>query len=553
MPLHAMQQRIQQQLPELRALHERYGLDLSVLERLEPLIQRFEIRIPLIGAFSSGKSSLLNALLEENLLATDITPETAIPTELSYAPERRLIGHLADGQEIALKEADLQDNQLTALSPSGWVEARLPSPALKPYPQLVLVDLPGWESGIEHHQRAIDAYIDRSLAYAVVVSAEEGALRESMRRVVQELAAAQMPVVLIITKADKRTEEDVQDVASHVQAELTQLLQRELWGVAITSARKRLVRPLHSILQALQKRTGEIFLARVLEPYRQHLLHCQRQLERLLNQDNNSIEQTKQEIELLKQDIQALDDRLKRETERFKTQLGSLLGALRLRLENALRGRLDTLTNRALNGRDISEDILGTARVVLTEFMRAEFEPQIRRHFERMIDDLPSHIDLDLRLDLDRGEASQQGFQWKDLATAASPLLLAIPHPVGKVLAVVVPMLASLFDSRANRQRQELERARQREEARSQVIDAIVQATTQLTDALRPQLTQSAERALHEATRRIQAERSETETILQSRLHALQQDEAAAAAMRQIIQADLKQLQAWLDALSPTP
>ncbi len=41
-----------------------------------------KIIIPFVGAFSSGKSSLINALLGEDILSTDIAPETVLPVEL---------------------------------------------------------------------------------------------------------------------------------------------------------------------------------------------------------------------------------------------------------------------------------------------------------------------------------------------------------------------------------------------------------------------------------------------------------------------------------------
>lgn len=50
-----------------------------------------EIQILVIGQFSSGKTTLLNALLGEELLFTSVIPSTAIPTGLHYGAERRAI------------------------------------------------------------------------------------------------------------------------------------------------------------------------------------------------------------------------------------------------------------------------------------------------------------------------------------------------------------------------------------------------------------------------------------------------------------------------------
>lgn len=45
--------------------------------------------IALMGRFSAGKTSIINALLGEKLLPTDVKPTTAIPTYISYSPKKR--------------------------------------------------------------------------------------------------------------------------------------------------------------------------------------------------------------------------------------------------------------------------------------------------------------------------------------------------------------------------------------------------------------------------------------------------------------------------------
>ena len=60
----------------------------QAVEALQRKVRAFRIRVPLIGKFSAGKSTLLNLLLDEaELLEVDILPETALPTEICYAEE----------------------------------------------------------------------------------------------------------------------------------------------------------------------------------------------------------------------------------------------------------------------------------------------------------------------------------------------------------------------------------------------------------------------------------------------------------------------------------
>lgn len=543
---------LQRQLQAVRDIHARHDLDQNRIDELVPLIEHFEIRVPLIGAFSCGKSSLLNALLGESVLATAVTPETAVPAELRFGPERQFVGCLPDGRRLPLSVADLRENHLAPLLPAGWVEVQLPSQALAARQQLVLVDLPGWDSGVAAHERVIDDYSGRSLAYGVVVGVEEGGLRDSLRRALLELAIAQMPVVLIVTKADKRPPEDVQSVVERLRADITALMGREPLAVAITSARKKDLGKLEVGLDTLQAQAGKIFETRVIDAWRRNLQHAAQHLSLLANQDNKDAARLQADIDKLEQDIRAFDTRLQKETDALEAQIDPILGTIRLRVENALGGRLDMLTDRALNGQNISDDILGTARLVISEAILQEFEPAMRRYLDRLVEALPSRLDFNFHLDeikLGATEATGEEFRWKDLATILAPELTKL-GPYGALLSQVAVMLGSLLDSKADRQRREIEEARQREKVRSYVHTALDDAVRQIDIQLRPALSQQVQKAQAEVARSVDAERDEVKRTLSTLVVALQQGEAETTALRQRAQADLDRLNALLAELT---
>lgn len=545
---------LQRQLQAVRDIYARHGFDQIRIDELSPLIEHFEIRIPLIGAFSCGKSSLLNALLGESLLATAVTAETAVPAELRFGPERSFTGCLPDGRRLTLNETDLRQNRLAPLLPGGWVDARLPSPALVARPQLVLVDLPGWDSGVAAHERVIDDYAGRSLAYGVVINVEEGALRDSLRRALLELAIAQMPVILIVSKADKRPSEDVQAVVEHLRADITTLMGRKPLAVAITSARKKNLGGLESALDTLQNRAGEIFEAHIVDAYRKNLQSAVQHLSLLANQDNKDTASLQADIDKLEQDIRAFDTRLRKETEALQAQVGPILGTIRLRVENALGARIEMLTERALNGQNISDDILGTARLVISEALRQEFEPAMQRYLDRLVDALPSRLDFNLDFSAVKltGAANGNGeFRWKALGTTLAPLLSKIPHPLAKLLAPLVPLLGALLDSRADRQRQQIEEARQREQVRRHVHTALSDAVRQIDTQLRPVLSEQVQKAQTEVARNINTERDELKKTISTLVSALQQGEAEVTALRQRAQTDIDCLNALLAELIP--
>lgn len=550
------QAQIQRQLPEVREIFARHEFASDWLDELTPPIEHFEIRIPLIGAFSCGKSSLLNALIGEPVLATAITPETAIPAELRHSSSPRFAGCLPDGRRLALSASDLQDNLPSSLQPDGWLEIGLPAAALAKRPRLVLVDLPGWSSGVAAHEQVIDNYASRSLAYCVVVSVEDGGLHDSMRKALLELAIARMPVVLVISKTDKRPAEDVAAVTRHLSNEIRQLIGQEPLAVAVTSARKKNLGELENALDALDAQADAIFEQRIVDSYRRELQSAGRNLGLLANHDNKDAARIQAEIEALELEIRSFDNRLQRETEALEAQVSPILGTIRLRVENALSGRIEMLTDRALAGQDIGDDILGTARLVMSEALRQEFEPAMQRYLDRLADALPSRLDFNLdlgRITLDDSSTATGEFRWKSLAATLGPLLLKIPHPLAKLLAPVALLLGALFDRRADRQRQQIEAARQREQVRSSVHNALGEAIQKLDSLLRPALQEQVRHAQTEVARSIEAERQELKNTLSTLSSALQQGEQQAAELRQRAQRDLERLSILLAEIAPTP
>ena len=47
-----------------------------------------ELIAPVVGAFSSGKSTMINVLLSTDILPTAIRPETSLATELHFSKEQ---------------------------------------------------------------------------------------------------------------------------------------------------------------------------------------------------------------------------------------------------------------------------------------------------------------------------------------------------------------------------------------------------------------------------------------------------------------------------------
>ena len=143
------------------------ALQSDELTRLQNDIQHTELLVPVIGAFSAGKSSLLNTFLGETILSVGLTPETELATELRYSSDPHLLAMRLDGSAermdvTALATLKARAHEFTHL------QLYLDNPRLKALPSLVLVDMPGFGSSLSNHNKAIAYYLPRGVPFIVV-------------------------------------------------------------------------------------------------------------------------------------------------------------------------------------------------------------------------------------------------------------------------------------------------------------------------------------------------------------------------------------------------
>ena len=195
------------------------SIDLKPIKEWETSIRDKELLVPVVGAFSAGKSSLLNAILGMSALPVAITPETAIPTELRHDSRERLQALFTDGHSEEFQVADLPKLQAHAKE-LECVRLYLDSPALHALEPLVLVDMPGFNSPLDAHNKAIARYIGEGAHYLFVVSVEEGTLHRSTLSRIDEIANMGRSFSACVNKADLRSPADAEAIRAHITQRL---------------------------------------------------------------------------------------------------------------------------------------------------------------------------------------------------------------------------------------------------------------------------------------------------------------------------------------------
>jgi GTPase SAR1 family protein len=125
--------------------------------------------ITVLGEFSSGKSTFINALMGQKLLAMKIRPTTATITRMQHGERNRLIVHYNDGKTDCIPMDELEsvtvENFVTGkniLDDIDYVQLEFPHPLLKHFD---LADTPGFNSNLERHTEITSEFI----AYSDVI------------------------------------------------------------------------------------------------------------------------------------------------------------------------------------------------------------------------------------------------------------------------------------------------------------------------------------------------------------------------------------------------
>lgn len=186
---------------------------------LSETIKDAELIVPIIGAFSAGKSSLLNSFLGKDYLPVGITPETALATELRFSSEEFIEAVNENGFIEKYAIADIEEIKNRA-SEYKFLRMFINNENLRVVEPLILVDMPGFESPLDLHNQAILEYINKGVHYIVLTSVEDGTITRSMVRQLNDIQTYGRDFSFFLSKANLRAESEVKEIVEMVEAQI---------------------------------------------------------------------------------------------------------------------------------------------------------------------------------------------------------------------------------------------------------------------------------------------------------------------------------------------
>jgi GTP-binding protein EngB required for normal cell division len=243
-----------------QGLVEFRGTIAAILDRAED--RNFEIAV--FGRVSSGKSSLLNAVLGTDVLPVGVTPVTSVPTRITYGENSSLTVSFADRPVKSEEIARLGDYASEQGNPGNAkhvtrITVALPAPRLGD--GITFVDTPGLGSLATHGAAETLAYLPKCDLGIVLIDAGS-TLTEGDLHTILALEEATVPAHVLLSKADLLSPDDCKKTIQYVRQHIASACQLDLpvHPVSVRPSNRHLVeewyadqiRPLSSHSQELR-------------------------------------------------------------------------------------------------------------------------------------------------------------------------------------------------------------------------------------------------------------------------------------------------------------
>lgn len=189
---------------------------------------RFNLMV--VGRFSRGKSTLMNAILGGEHLPTGIVPLTSVITTVRYGSRKQAVLNFSDSslrREVPLSqlaEYVTQKGNPGNIKKIAYVEIQIPAEILRR--GLFFVDSPGLGSPISENTETTERFLPSADAF-VLVTSYESPLSEEEDRILQRLSRLDRELFVVINKQDTVPMPDRADALSFVKDRIATFSFRE--------------------------------------------------------------------------------------------------------------------------------------------------------------------------------------------------------------------------------------------------------------------------------------------------------------------------------------
>lgn len=464
-------------IEKVNQMEQKYDLTTDNISEIRENYEHFKVFVPLVGCFSAGKSALINNVLSQSwgnleICMEDIDVKTAIPTEVYYGEEDAAF-LCKNGQQTQIEIEEYMENRKKYTPDQiDVIRLQLCNEVLKEFPNVAIVDMPGLSSGNEVHDKIINAYIKKSLAYVLVFPADELAVKESMEGILYELNSFDMPICAVITKANRiiesgKTEEHI---INDLKSQLTKYFPQKNIEIFLSEKENARVQEFIDYLVALDSRSeiiGKKSFAQRLQP---EFARISNYLKGYLKDLDLSTSELDEKKDKLCKDMSDLSSDVNKQLSELESQMPQIVSAVSNDVQTALSERLDEFVEELTHDIDITNDINKTVQEALNKSIQNRVSYKIQKTLDKISSDI-SHVgsanySATLKLDIDK----ICGKEINGVGRAAIDVIaLMVVGPIGGILAHVI----TGFINRHNAEKRREEEQKVREQLAGGVFPRI--------------------------------------------------------------------------------
>lgn len=464
------------------------------INALRQQITGFHLKVPLIGKFSVGKSTLLNCWLGEDIQKDDLGACTSLATEFHYAEpgaEKLVIHWLEDAQTGHVRREEkplaaytaLLDDLRTTDRPPLFLELHLCRSALARHPDLVLVDTPGLGSNNGQHERALEQYIGEAVSCILCVTRISQVGIDELAFIDRQRSLGQTFSLLVCQEA----------LSSRQQREPLRSSLTALAGLDPSqptrgcSAREGELSGFEDLLAGLETQKATLFQERFAAQIKALLVQAERLIRQQLAMDT-SAEQLLDQQKILGKGMARLEDNYSNEKENLLRDCRGLISHQVLATVNShLRSLRQVYKQMLLAGQGIGPRLTADARNACQLAIEQNLTPRFKDACQR----LGSHIEFSavdgpqLSGDGPAGIEADHGFSASAAGAAAGAAICTVLPGIGTVVgAVVGAVVGGLFGLFASRSKKESEAEGKANDAIETVISQLQSVIPDMLDKL---------------------------------------------------------------------
>lgn len=357
--------------------------------------------LPLVGEFSSGKTTLINSLTDSKALETATKPTTATIFEVHFGAAKSKAIVLDDnGQSTevtdiaALKNSELGSKPVVTVFDTS---TKVPS-------SIVLVDTPGLSSPDPRHRQTLIDFLPS--ADAVLLVADINAqLTRSLTEFVKTMSLTKKRLFLVLTKTDTKSKSEVEASRKYIEDNLHVGKN----NIVCVSAEKSDIGELLNLFGTIQKDKAQI-LKKVNEQRISMIVkEMLARIDELLNTPNSD-DAIRDQIAQKKLELNKVQRKIDNVIEAAKGEIEDAQRDCSRKFEDTISERLESLVSGKSNDFDAEalSTINGVASLILSEY-RDQVSKILHVHAAKSTED---GIDMSTLSSIDVSSLSIKGLSY---------------------------------------------------------------------------------------------------------------------------------------------